>query len=397
MPLTSKLGRAGAALCCLLACLPALAQPAEPALPPERIEAWLETEWARCSAWPRLDDLVVRWRVEFHYVPGDDALAKLRAEIAGKPGHPRAWQLSEYERRRATGEPLIRRYTLRTRGEQSWRIGEDAAGLRGAIPFLDRVMTPDYAWKLTPTWLIRLDPTEPMPNGHPVDRVGRQVTDDLFWIFRGGMGFAARLGLEPGPVTVDDDHWSFRARSPDGEHEMEFHGVWRDDLDRGFVTAVRVNSGPNDAFTWTLHGWSFSDELARWVASRVERFAPDGQREQVVVLESIEREPPERFARVMAMPDFGATDELRGELALESITDYTADPPVERILNDNGVIEEFDLSLPVKLAERGERDYRRLGWSVAGVVMIALVLVRLRKWQVARRLSVSLRSQESVT
>jgi hypothetical protein len=361
-----------------------------PPPPPPPVETAIREQWRRGAEFPPLSDLVINWRHDNSFVPPDAQLDSLRAEVKENPAHARAAELSEYERRIREGTPLVRTFSLRARGPEEWRLCQNARPGDGEVEFIDYVLSPSLAWKLTPNWLVLIDPARPMPAGHPIRDVGLYFTHDLFMILDGGVRNAALVHAELRSITQTADGWRATATDSGGVVGREFHWRWDAAAGRPFVKRLIITKGGDEPGTfWEFHDWTLQSEGPIWIASRAEKYAPSGKLSGVVTLEGVAREEPDRFAKVVAAPDFGIPDSLRGSIEFRSITDYRGDPPIEIIQTKAG-IQRIPLTLAAQVAEQGEQDYRRLGWGLAGLAVVVLVFVRLcRKRDAGAQLSLS--------
>jgi hypothetical protein len=364
--------------------LSALAQDGGGGPPP--MEATIRTMWRQAHKFPDLRDLVINWRYESAYVPATEKLEALRFRAKADPTSRMTDELTEYERRQREGTPLVRHLSIRARSDRQWRLCQNSPGAR--VEFIDYVLSEDAAWKLTPEWLVLIDPRHPMPEGHPIPDVGAFFFSDLFMMLDGGLRNSALVGTDLTSTAPFGDRWRCEVANDAGSLRREFHLRWDAAAQRLLVDRMIATSGPDAGHRWELREWTAHAEAGIWLAQRAEKYAPDGQLEYALVVERVEREPPGRFEEVVRAPDFDVPDALRGAVSLKSITDYRTEPPQEVIRTSRG-IERSSLALVAQISERGERTYRRLGWGLAGltVVVCVFLFVRLRPMPGAARTS----------
>jgi hypothetical protein len=351
---------------------------------PDAVEASIHDRWRRAAEFPGLSNLAINWRMEDHFLPEPGDMDALRKEVKADASSGRAPELAEYERRMRDGTPLVRTFSLRARDAGSWRLCHNMGAADGEADFIDYVLDDGLAWKLTPTWLVLIDATKPMPTGHPIPSVGSQFMHDAVMFLDGGLRNAVLNGAEMQSVTRSDSEWRLACLTPTrtGKVQQEFHWSWDDVAARARIDRLVIKSGEHTGWRWELSGWKIwrpdaaraEDEL--WAASRAEKYNASGKLTCVLTLEKITRETPGRYDEVVTPAFFDTPDALRGLLTFRSITDYREDPPVEIIKTSEG-IQRFPLALAEKVAAEGEDDYRRIGWGLAGLTALSVVFVRL--------------------
>src|SRR5688572_17989326 len=160
------------------------------------VEASIRERWRAAAAFPAIDDLAINWRLESLFVPRTADLDALRDEVRRDPASARATELGEYERRIKEKTPLVRTFSVRARGPGEWRLCQNAGAQNAEAAFVDYVMTERAAWKLTPEWLVLIDPSRPMPDGHPLRDVGAFFMHDFDILLDGGLRNAVLVGAE---------------------------------------------------------------------------------------------------------------------------------------------------------------------------------------------------------
>lgn len=318
-------------------------------------------EWSETRLYPPPSDLVVRWRVTQSVTQPtslDNQGSNQRSASAG-------------------AESAVSYSTLRSRGPHRWRLSQDFVGDSRLIAYLDHVLTPEYAWKLTPSWLVLLDPKQPWPEGHLIHAVGGRAASEVSLMLTGGLHLAKAWKTEPGDILQEQGRWTCRFRSPSGTESMEFEGRWDPVVERGFVEGLRVNTASKRSVVYRFNGWHFQPAAERWIARSVEY--DDGRLRYLLELDKVWVEPREVFDNFLKTPDFGAVDGIRGVLQIQSLTDFRVDPPLSRVSTPEG-IKEMDHDQLNQVERRAQARFRQLGWSVCGLVVLAIVYQRLRRW-----------------
>ncbi len=331
-------------------------------LPIDRqIHAWFMEELSETRLYPRVSDLVVRWRVTQSVTQPtslDNPESNQRSASAG-------------------AESVVSQSTLRSRGPQRWRLSQDFVGDSRSIAYLDHVLTPEYAWKLTPIWLVLLDPKQPWPAGHSIDAVWTRAASDVSLMMTGGLYLAKGWKTEPGDMLQEQERWTCRFDSPSDTQSMVFEGRWDPVAERGFVEALRVTTASKRSVVYRFNGWHFEPAAERWIARSVEYV--DGRLRYLIELDKVWIDPPEVFDNLLKTPDFGAVDGIRGVLQIQSLTDFRVNPPLSRVSTPEG-IKEMDHDQLTQLERRARARFRQLGWSVCGLVVLAIVYQRVRRW-----------------
>lgn len=157
----------------------------------DRVVAWLKERLAESTDWSRLAAVSWKWQVDASRNPTDRSLE--------------------------TSELIWFSFW----GPDRWRVNVDNPNVDTRIAYLDVVMTPSQAWKLTPTWLALCDPLKPWPPGQQLEVSGRQAFDDVSLFVHGGL---ARLrGRQLSDVRVVrqiGEQWVLDADFTDGQAKI---------------------------------------------------------------------------------------------------------------------------------------------------------------------------------
>lgn len=62
-----------------------------------KVETWLKTEWEAAAKIPDLSPHAIHWVLEMWWYPDAVELDRLRDEVRGRPDHPQAHLLPQYE------------------------------------------------------------------------------------------------------------------------------------------------------------------------------------------------------------------------------------------------------------------------------------------------------------
>lgn len=347
---------------------------------PDDVVDWQVAEWQRAKSGSVPDGLALRWRTEYHVIRDQQAVDAEGSLLALTDAARHDPSLLD----RRLPEPIIKEFTVRMRGKTSWRYTEDAVQGHAPVAYIDRVRTPTHAWKMTPSWLVKL-PIDRAVAGHPIDSVlGEGLQEIAFMRYAAAaMGRIRTMELDR-PIT-NGAAWSYTARDTIDGSVFACRGTWHAAAERGLTTEITATDGPILGARWELDGWALVPESEFWYATEVSRYDPDGRLRQRSTMIEATTERPDVFDAMVAAPDFGAHDEMRGALALRSISDHSVEPALERVMTDSGVAE-FPLDEPQQAIDAGEADYRRLGFTSAGLIITALVWLRIRRSSRSSRL-----------
>lgn len=362
---------------------PTVAEPTE-----ARLREWLNAETDRATRFELPAGVLISWTYEDYNTMSAADLAALRAEVAGKPFHPRRPALEAAEKQVRDGKSLMRLGWLRDR-QGNWRFGFEAPG----VVVTDTVYRTTGSWALSNGNLALFDQAiveagaEARQNPKSKETVFKP---DLQALFFGSMSAPRQLGLPLREVRVSGSQWraTFAPETSDARIavHIEFEGTWSDESDRGFVERLTYTRHPQTEFLghsevyerWTQPMGSNGP----WVATAVRYVDAAGRTwRRVTGVETIELSSADVTA-ALAVPRHGSEDPIRGTIVLGQIADYP-----------NGVVREVDaqtglpgVSRPIAgMASGRQAGWRTLaGWVTLGAigVLTALLLVnRFRRHQ----------------
>lgn len=296
----------------------------------EQVQAWFDAEWKAADRFPDFGDHAMHWVVENHFVPSPEELARLRAEVVGKPEHPDRQSLDRYEAR-LRGLPTLRRSTLWCRDRDHWRHNMDGEDPR-AIPW-DTVLTPRHGWHLTKYSLQVADSGDGYGPQFDLPNQVRSLWPEVGQLLTGGLtlgnSFFARL--VPQPATVDQFGWQVVAHRVGRNtgtvaYEVVFEGIWDPVAARGFVTSMAQYSPAPERALVELRltkDWQYEPTLERWIAHRAELYSKDTKLDRVLRFDGMTIGDRGRFEAVTAIPRHDRDEPVRGQLTFTRLMDYS--------------------------------------------------------------------------
>ncbi|MCI0675892.1 MAG: hypothetical protein L0Y42_08985 [Phycisphaerales bacterium] len=241
---------------------------------------------------------------------------------------------------------------------------------------MDHVVTPEYAWKLTPYWLVLLDPEALSPPGHPIHEHGQKALTNALLLTRGGIGNFATHAIHSCVFDESTARWSIICTA--ATNSVAFGGTWDGALQRGFVESIAFTRGPEEGHSFLFEDWTFASSIDRWVAHRVRFVGPTKQELYSITFQDASLVSPEAFDASLRVPDFDAVDAHRGRLmSLVSSTDLRVLPSISSIRTEDGikVLTQDELDA---MSYRARHRFRQMGWSVSGAMIAAVLFARFR-------------------
>ena len=222
---------------------------------------WLSAEWQADTS-RGLANVAIQWRFEATSGDADRANPSIGNEDYG-------------------------RLTLRFANAETWRLSEDSwkGGVRDFR--VDHTRTPQLAWKMTPSWLVVLNPDPPFPDGHPLDQKPKAGFLALSLLLSGGLDMIKDGGTPPMIRSCLSNRWlaSWTGQSclsnrwlaswtGQSSTSAIIEGRWDQIARRGFIESLRFESGGESTGAWRFDDWTYEAGLQRWIARTVEHVEP---------------------------------------------------------------------------------------------------------------------------
>ncbi len=331
-----------------------------------------EAEWAQAKEYEPETSFYMRWTETLYPDPtlSKADLEAMASRIEGRPDHPER-QILETERRRRREGPDVNTNRvwydgpglLRYSRTNSWRD-----------LYLDVALTPKAHWSLIPSQLTVMSAKNPTPK-RDLTTSAREFQRMLRQFVWAGYG----SGLVPISAEETSNSWLGRAGKPEFS-TLEWKGAYSQEAGRVLPSSEVILDASerfthNIGNTTTFEGWSFLPELGSWAASRIEERNRDGKLLRVWEIAEVRPLKPKEFASVSAIPSLAEEDPIRGVLTFKTIMDFR--PGIEKTttFHDTGVTE-----YPISADQLGRAPsawLRGIGWTVAGLIVTALVALRL--------------------
>lgn len=331
---------------------------------------WIEKTRADCGLDSLPSPVEIHIKVEFHSTLTAAEADAMRAEVAGKPDHPKRAELQQYDREIKAG-PQVQRRAFFVKDSSHWRFNQDFD--LSNIPYYDTAYTPDEAWSLSSTEVSVMDPR----TGSAPDRT---------------------IGLSPGTLsqniqtfTCAGTHWSFdlvcdrpREAPLESPFRLVFNrgaaptvviiGDWIDSEHRAQINEMFLAraDGRKEALT-RYEQWRREPTLDRLIPSRVSEYSAEGRLVRVLKFDSTSLIPEERFQELVQLPSFDGSDPFRGKIIATRMRDFRPDAgSITRRLTDGSVTT-------AQLPDVAPRDYwflRVAGWVASLALILGLVIAR---------------------
>jgi hypothetical protein len=347
-------------------------------LPPAFVKWWSALTDGRDKG-PSIDGCGFHYRLELLYVPPAAELNQLRQAVIDHPEHPQRPILSGYERR-LRHEDHVDKQVWRMGGY--WRLSQSWDN-RPDLPYWDFVWGKDGPWQLTSERLRLLSTDTSNKDGQAHIRRSSEISFETSLLLNSGLTIAAGNGLVLEPSLVGPDRWVLTARSASSTPPKSFtaHGTW--DSIRGFGTVDEAefrreatDSVPADSEKYVSRSWTVSDLVGRPVASEVTVFRRDGAPDRRLTLVSITPFTAREFDALTRQPTITSTDAVRGRVGYRSVLDETGRSV--RVAEVTGGVMQWDTAQSSGEVSRAA-PLRIAGWMAAGLLLLTLVVIRLRR------------------
>lgn len=343
----------------------------------------------------------VLWKFEVHrrWVPRDDELQRMEAEVQGHPQHPDRSVLATYRRRKA-GEDQVQHFSLFWKDAGGWRFCVDDSF--DPTYFFDRAMEGKSAWSLSGPQLNVFKTDRPFPASMDLPSTLGEIRTQVRLLTFGGLHVATAMGLRP--VQIEGGESPTIEASLAGVATLRFKlsraadGWDIREMDFVDVPAARAETGRRYVFG----RWADSFPLGTRIAMGYKEYAPDGSLENEVTSGEVRVLSAEEFAEATRTPERDRSDPVRGRLTFQSVYDYTSETPVVRSIAGSQVPKATGettesgasggskhewVSIPLERTPEflRERGLRRMGWISAGCVtgLVVGLMIR-RRWHSVR-------------
>lgn len=351
-------------------------------------EQWLKSEFERASQVPVLGTMRVQIVKEAHWHPPEAEIARLLAEIEGRPDHPKRPEVLEYQRR-LQGKPTTTKFTIWIPDAKSWRSSEDSSSATLPPGFYQ-----DFCSANKESFTLRADLLsiqQPLDNQSPdahslrgIDaRAFRMASIPLFGYLRPAT--FGKASLED--ITCEGDRWQAvaRIRSPSGVLEMEtrIEGEWSESGARGFhrkSVVVSQSRGEPSSLGQTVEvgPWERQEGSDQWVCRGVRISNARGELEEVYRVEAALAVSDSEVRSVLRAPREGV-DAFRGAVQPGVIVDRVKGQLTDTSPTGDRVVA----SLPPTTSSGAPKVpvWQWVGWGTLGCVIVSVVLVRLARRQ----------------
>lgn len=307
--------------------------------------------------------LRITYRVEFHPSMSDADFAALERRVRDRPEHPDRLEY-EYElEQRAQGATIVT--------YQAWL--DDRGVHRANTTNSDGVMYSDVArdggtgWSLTPNGLTLVDIKDERGPGE-VDP--RSMLDEdahlLGRFFTRGRTIVERVGMTA-------DMWA----EADGGYEIVGDSFTIRLVDDGETVEISITNAQSAGVVgtrWVLDGTIEAEGTDLRLPSTLSSYTAEGKLDRRMVLERVDRISADELDAVTRTPRVDRDDAVRGGLTFTMIQDHRGGDIVQKSLGEEGEVQ-------VERYKSGEgRGWTsRVLWGVAGLIVIALVVLRVRR------------------
>lgn len=352
----------------------------------DEVRRWINEEWTRAKSDPFFADWHLRCEYEQHWFPLPEEMSGMEARVRGHPDHPEGSLLAIYRQRRA-GTPSRFTRSMWFGRSGAWRLNEDRQSPEfPAGAFCDTAATKSTAFFLMPDALSVLDPRDGAPPGKdPLASKGTAIrTTEV--VLTGGLWLATLFDARVENISCQGADWSFESVVPSGTPQSGrrwiVEGRWLPDQHRGFVSRLKLVESPIGEQPMTVRpdGWTYSEEIDRWVAGTVDVDDASGRLFERFVLMEVGTNTPSEIVGLTAAPTVGDTsinDSIRGEVPLRVVHDHRTNTSTVRTADGAPATVPLPADAMSKVA--GSSAWLEwAGWLGAGVLAVVLIAVRVR-------------------
>ena len=347
-----------------------------------QVRAWLEREIEASKSFPSLGEVGIRWREEDFNQLSQADIESLRALVSKVRDHPRSEELRRADREREQG-PFFRTFLVFTDSKDRWRT----ASFPAEGPTKDACIAGERVWSRFGGKLTVYKPShanEPSLEAAAVPRAYENVfVPTLSYILDGGLHVLGRvMDSRVTSVRVSGDRWeAMLVKDPPIAHDVRLEGRWDPRPRRGFIerrTLAESGYSPESKGSYaTFTGWSYNENLERWVCGEVNHFHADGKRWRRLLFEGAVPMPEGGWDAITRIPDGKDTDPLRGEVVLRTVRDFRTSEIAK--IGEDGSLRVVGEIPPMVRDEDRYAWLRPVGWVMIPVSLMVFVIVRHRR------------------
>ncbi|HBS28396.1 MAG TPA: hypothetical protein DEB06_02850 [Phycisphaerales bacterium] len=344
----------------------------------ESFVKWVEDQHRLAQGYPPIDGLMIEYEVEFHHRVSDAQIRALVAEVRGKPDHPKRHELQALLQARERG-PTTRRNRFWSGGPGVWRRCED--GSNSELPMLDQAMNRQS------TWLF----------GGKQVRIGVPDQPEVGQMYSSQTEFSVlidirRMLFQPFPATcspavaLEDfrpgqgGEFTAVVGAPADPARLRLAGRWIPEDARAELSSVtRIAKDQSDRLhiAVMIDGHMFDPAIGLWVAKEVLEVDPARGSERTLRFIRAEPFDPSMIDELTAPPSRDRPDPIRGVQNIESVWDYSGGTVM--ITEGDAPPRPMLGAMPREKVPTGASRWQWIGWSSAGAIGAALVILRLRR------------------
>ncbi|NUQ67840.1 MAG: hypothetical protein HUU18_06120 [Phycisphaerales bacterium] len=343
---------------------------------PDEVRAWVRAQWAAADS--PLDGIagsMIDFRLWEAPKLTKEQIAELEKLVEGKPDHPARQEIKAGKRQLASGGDE-RRYRVWANSATEYRISEDTP--YEEFRYIDVARAAGVRWQMVPVQL-QIGEGEAGPGA-----MQASYTAVLLGYFRfGGFNMGRPIELTIENINVHGTKWDALARSKKSGLEMQFTGRWDPVAKRGFVErVVNLKCPAMPEAVGNEHrfdNWVENAQLGAWIAGIAEERTRDGAVKVRYTLDGVTPYTAAEFDALTRLPSVDRADPVREATTYKSVYDYRpgAREKVER--------REGGEEVPVKARPAVEPSswLRYAGWGVLSIAAVLLIVLRLRRSQMA--------------
>ncbi len=297
-----------------------LAAAADPS--PSPAERWFRGAWEAAEHLPDVRHVRLDFSVSPRSMSAEEA-QKLRAEVSGRPDHPEAQALKQFDFERKYGRARSS-YSVWYRGDDGFRYNETLINHADGDYFVDRVVTPAGGWQLTPNQL-GVFASGSSREVSTRSAVSPTVVECYSLLLTMGLHTLRKGEYEIVSFSSEGTAWRAELKSKNGScWPVRAAGTYNPSV----VNGVRVDRiqyfPPADAGAVQdiVHVLSDYREVAEFglVPRRVASTYSNGS-EGILEFEGFVEEPVGRWEELVQVPSLNRPDIIRGQLTIKSILD----------------------------------------------------------------------------
>lgn len=339
------------------------------------VDKWFRSAWAEASQPNQiLKAVTIRFDSEAPVSVTTEELEHLRAEVAGRPDHPKKAELAAQERRIASGVDKFENLLVWGNDAQ-WRFNVTNIG-NPAVQYLDRARRADDTWTLTPAQLSVANGTSTIGGTYSISVTPALFAQSVGLLLFGGLGESSDGPLNIREVKATPTGYAALVANVEDTLRYEYAIQWLPNEQDGMVMSRICVGAPNRDYIGeniTLSGRVHNATLRRWVYQQAERRRPNGiVSGRWKFVDAVPLSQSE-LGQALAIPTVGEPDIYRGDLTIEKIYDARANKSFS-----SDALRGFTPATGAAPNEIQNTRLRWLGWTAAGVIILGLVGLRAR-------------------